>query len=103
MDIDSQGDGANAVMSGLESESESDCEPEEEFPETQYIHCPEDEFGAVSEFNFIFIFLTHNDHCVNFKLLFLTLSVDRLANKLKNWQMNTKASFGFWLNKFGEC
>lgn len=48
LDIDSQGDGANAVMSGLDSESESDCEPEEEFPETQYIHCPEDEFGAVS-------------------------------------------------------
>lgn len=47
MDIDSQGDGANAIMSGLDSESESDCEPEEEFPETQYIHCPEDEFGAV--------------------------------------------------------
>lgn len=48
LDIDSQGDGANAIMSGLESESESECEPEEEFAETQYIHCPEDEFGAVS-------------------------------------------------------
>lgn len=48
LDIDSQGDGANAVMSGLESESESDCiEAEDEFPETQYIHCPEEEFGAV--------------------------------------------------------
>lgn len=52
LDIDSQGDGANAVMSGLESESDSDCEPEEEFPETQYIHCPEDEFGAVNPFFF---------------------------------------------------
>lgn len=50
LDIDSQGDGAHAVMSGLESESESDCDPEDEFPETQYIHCPEDEFGAVIYF-----------------------------------------------------
>ncbi|XP_037026571.1 oxysterol-binding protein-related protein 8 isoform X4 [Bradysia coprophila] len=49
LDIDSQGDGANAIMSGLESESESECEPEEEFAETQYIHCPEDEFGAAGE------------------------------------------------------
>ncbi|KAG4075696.1 hypothetical protein HA402_003521 [Bradysia odoriphaga] len=49
LDIDSQGEGANAIMSGLESESESECEPEEEFAETQYIHCPEDEFGAAGE------------------------------------------------------
>lgn len=52
LDIDSQTDGANAVMSGLDSESESDVpdgvEPEDEPTETIYVHSPEEEFGAVS-------------------------------------------------------
>lgn len=38
-------------MSGLDSESESDVldgpEPEDDLPETLYVHSPEDEFGAV--------------------------------------------------------
>lgn len=58
LDIDSQTDGANAVMSGLDSESESDVpdgvEPEDEPTETIYVHSPEEEFGAVSENTFFF-------------------------------------------------
>lgn len=53
LDIDSQTDGANAVMSGLDSESESDVpdgvEPEDEPTETIYVHSPEEEFGAVTD------------------------------------------------------
>lgn len=53
MDIDSQTDGANAVMSGMDSESESDVvdaagDEAAEMPETQYMHVPEEELGEVS-------------------------------------------------------
>lgn len=54
MDIDSQTDGANAVMSGIDSESESDIadpDAEDEFPESQYTHSHEEEFGAVNYFS----------------------------------------------------
>lgn len=54
LDVDSQNEGAAALMSGPESESESDVgdgmEMEvEEMPETPYVHLPEEEFGAAGE------------------------------------------------------
>lgn len=59
LDIDSQTDGANAVMSGIDSESESDIadgpDTEDAFPESQYTHSCEEEFGAVRCFYSIFI------------------------------------------------
>lgn len=52
LDVDSQTDGANAVMSGPDSESESDVaevvQGEDDQPETLYELSPEAEFGAVS-------------------------------------------------------
>lgn len=51
MDIDSQLDQGTMVSAG-ESDSESDLGEGmdvEEFPETPYVHSPEEEFGAVSE------------------------------------------------------
>lgn len=52
LDVDSQNEGAVAVMSGIDTESESDC-PEgvdmEEDPETPYVHLSEEEFGAAGE------------------------------------------------------
>lgn len=56
--MDSQNEGAAALMSGPESESESDVgdgmEMEvEEMPETPYVHLPEEEFGAVSSDSYI--------------------------------------------------
>lgn len=53
LDVDNQTDGGTLVLSGPETDSESDV-PEimetEEFPETNYIHCPEeDTFGGVGE------------------------------------------------------
>lgn len=53
LDVDNQTDGGTLVMSGPDTDSESDVPDAletEEFPETSYIHCPEDEFGAVSSF-----------------------------------------------------
>lgn len=51
LDVDSQTDGANAVISGPDSESESDvmemADGEDDVPETVYEHSPEAEFGAV--------------------------------------------------------
>ena len=50
LDVDSQGDGTNIIMSGPDSDSESDVGdgPElDEFCETSYFPCAEDEFGAV--------------------------------------------------------
>lgn len=51
MDVDNQTDGGTLVMSGPESDTESDV-PDgleiEEIQETSYIHSLEDEFGAVS-------------------------------------------------------
>lgn len=50
--MDSQTDGANAVMSGPDSESESDVaeahDGDDDVPETEYVLSPEAEFGAVS-------------------------------------------------------
>lgn len=63
MDGDSQNEGATAIMSGLETESESDVhdEPEDnQEQETPYVHLPEEEFGAVSfliQFFFLDFFL----------------------------------------------
>lgn len=55
-------------MSGLESESESDVgdgvEIEEECIETPYVHCQEEEFGAVSNFYILkklFCFIFYNN------------------------------------------
>lgn len=52
LDVDSQTDGANAVISGPDSESESDMveavDGEDDPLETLYVHSPEAEFGAVS-------------------------------------------------------
>lgn len=86
LDIDSQTDGANAVMSGLDSESESDVpdgvEPEDEPAETVYVHSPEEEFGAVSEHLY--------SNFVYFKNNFFF----RLASKLRNWPKSIRASYG---------
>jgi oxysterol-binding protein-related protein 8 len=53
LDVDSQVDGGNAVMSCAESESDSDVadviDSEEECLETPYVLAREDEFGAVSK------------------------------------------------------
>ncbi|XP_053682523.1 oxysterol-binding protein-related protein 8 isoform X2 [Sabethes cyaneus] len=52
LDIDSQPDQGTLVMSAGESDSESDLGDGlevEEFPETAYVHCPEEEFGAAGE------------------------------------------------------
>lgn len=78
LDIDSQTDGANAVMSGLDSESESDIadpDAEDEFPESQYTHSYEEEFGAVNYICFFFSYFV----ITKWKFVFI-----RLVNKLKN-------------------
>uniref|UniRef100_A0A1Q3F635 Putative oxysterol-binding protein-related protein 8 n=1 Tax=Culex tarsalis TaxID=7177 RepID=A0A1Q3F635_CULTA len=52
LDIDSQPDQGTLVMSAGESDSESDMGEGmevEEFPETPYVHSPEEEFGAAGE------------------------------------------------------
>lgn len=52
LDIDSQPDQGTMVMSAGESDSESDLGEGleiEEFPETAYVHSPEEEFGAAGE------------------------------------------------------
>ncbi|XP_055542873.1 oxysterol-binding protein-related protein 8 isoform X5 [Wyeomyia smithii] len=52
LDIDSQPDQGTLVLSAGESDSESDLGDGlevEEFPETAYVHCPEEEFGAAGE------------------------------------------------------
>lgn len=53
LDVDSQTDGANAVLSGPDTESESDAvemaDGEDDPAETLYEHSAEAEFGAVSE------------------------------------------------------
>ncbi|XP_055645249.1 oxysterol-binding protein-related protein 8 isoform X2 [Toxorhynchites rutilus septentrionalis] len=52
LDIDSQPDQGTMIMSAGESESESDLGEGleiEEFPETPYVHSPEEEFGAAGE------------------------------------------------------
>ncbi|XP_058455547.1 oxysterol-binding protein-related protein 8 isoform X2 [Malaya genurostris] len=52
LDIDSQQDQGTLVMSAGESDSESDLGEGlelEEFPETPYVHLPEEEFGAAGE------------------------------------------------------
>lgn len=57
LDVDNQTDGGTLVMSGPDTDSESDVPDaleSEEFPETSYIHCAEEEFGAVSILKFYF-------------------------------------------------
>lgn len=51
LDIDNQADAGTMILSGPETDSESDVpeniETEEQYPESIYIHCPEEEFGEV--------------------------------------------------------
>lgn len=47
LDVDSQTDGANAAMSGLDSDTESDVGADDAQPETPYVYVPEAEFGEV--------------------------------------------------------
>lgn len=54
LDVDNQTDGGTMLLSGPESDSDSDVgdiqDVNEDIPETTYIHSPESEFGAVSFF-----------------------------------------------------
>lgn len=55
LDVDNQTDGGTMLLSGPESDSDSDAGDNipdviEDIPETNYIHSPESEFGAVSIF-----------------------------------------------------
>lgn len=50
LDVDSQTDGAGAIMSGPDSDTESDAVADDEddlLPETPYVYAPEEEFGEV--------------------------------------------------------
>jgi hypothetical protein len=86
LDVDSQVDGGNAVMSCAESESDSDVadviDSEEECLETPYVLAREDEFGAVSK-------KKKNWHIFVYALVFKNSQI-RLVNRSKNWERKTK-------------
>lgn len=87
MDVDSQTDGAGAVMSGPDSDTESDAAADDEddlLPETPYVFAPEDEFGEVFLVAVAGETNTHLIHIFGFWL-------SRPANKWKSWPRRTKA------------